>query len=126
MTPETVRETIRNYQYYLNDFKQLQESLGKSDADGAFNMLGIGLSSREERIARRLEELERRLLTVMQAIDSADLTDREWTMVDSAMDGKSMRWVGKNIFNLSHSTSARILESAVLKIVDCINSNHAY
>ena len=44
MTPETVRETIRNYQYYLNDFKQLQESLGKSDADGAFNMLGIGLS----------------------------------------------------------------------------------
>lgn len=123
MTPETVIETIQNYETYRNELKNLVESLGDQD-EGTFNMMGIGLSSKEERIRNRAETLERQLIFINEAIEQAGLTDREWTTVDRLMDRMNLTSIGKEIFGLSHTTTRRILKSAAEKISYFIINGH--
>lgn len=124
MTPETVKETIQNYRYYFNDYNHLVGSLESTEND-SFDLMGMGLSSRDEKVSRRLELLEKKLMIVVEALEYTELTEKEWTVVDWLMEGKSLAWIAREILCLSHTHTVRILLSASKKMSIYIKQNYA-
>lgn len=120
MNPEDVKETIRNYDFYLNERERLVTSLG--NLGGGF--MGIGLSSKDERVQKRIEKIDRNLSYFEEAMEHAGLTDREWTVVDCSMQGMSSREIGSDIFNKSHGMVGHLINSAAKKISYFIVNGH--
>lgn len=117
MTADEVKKSIQNYRFYISDYKELSESL--KNKDDVFDIFGIGLSSRDEKVSRRLEMLGRKLMIVMESVESTDLAEREWAIVYWIMEGKTISWVAREVLCLSHTHANRVLDSAAEKI-----SNH--
>lgn len=119
MSPKEVKKTIRDYRFYYNEYEEINETLNKF-GDDIFDVMGIGLSSKEEKLARRLEDLERRLMTVLNALEVTELNEREQSVVNWFMEGKKLGEIGK-ILNRSHTHTNRLLSSASQKMSDYIN-----
>lgn len=114
MTPQDVKVLITNYPMYVLERNRLIDSLkGSNDYSG----LDFGLSSKEERARKKLESIEGKIGYIVEGVSNADLTDMEWSVVDNAMDGKSLRAIGR-YFNRSNDYIGKIFKSATKKISD--------
>lgn len=120
MTEEELRQTIKDFKYYSEESKRLHESLGASETIDIFSMQ-IGSSKREVQIRRKLEKIDRKITMVLQSLEEADLTDKEWSIIDCVMDGMSFRKIALN-FGCSKDLIRERFDAACVKLVNYLNA----
>ncbi|MED3553999.1 hypothetical protein [Cytobacillus praedii] len=115
MTPEEIKETIRDYPRVIKEIQRLRETLNKNHEVPGRNFF-ISVSSGYERKIKRLEQMERRVLGIQDLIESENLTDREWSFLDCMLSGMSITQASEHLCFSSRSGS-RFLENIVSKII---------
>ncbi|EIM05331.1 hypothetical protein A1A1_16745 [Planococcus antarcticus DSM 14505] len=120
MNEEEIRETIKDFKYYTEESKRLYASLGSDAGIDIFSM-NIGSSKREDQIRRKLEKMDRKMTALLRALEEAGLTDKEWSIVDCAMEGMSPRKIAPK-FNCSHHTIQRHFDSACGKLAEYLDA----
>lgn len=114
LSPESMKEVYINYNFYMKEVQRLHKAINdKSNND---------FPGSNKRLVRRFEKFDRLTTLANQGLDSANLTDKEWTVVDMTIDGLSNRKIG-GIINHSGVHVGRLLDSAMEKICDVLNGN---
>lgn len=116
MTPDEIRETIKNYPVLISEIERLRKSLGSSQELNGRDFFS-SISSGFERKIKRLEQLERNVLAVQRILGSDELTDREWSFLDCLLDGMTITKASDHVC-FSNKSGTRCLDSIVNKIVN--------
>lgn len=118
MNIEEVKEAVVNFNYYIEEIKRLSGSLESGGTD-LMDMM-ISSSKKESQQRRRIEKMERHTSALLMGMEKAELTDKEWTVVDLSIEGMSHRAIG-GVLGCSDSHTGRHFRSACQKIADFLS-----
>lgn len=114
-----VRELIKNYKYYAVEVERLGAALELKSEKSKF-VIEPASFKRDNQIRARFERINKELKELLNALNIADFTDYEWSVVDCIMDGMTYREIGR-LFNCSHGNIQKMFDVALGKILEQIN-----
>lgn len=118
MDVNELKEAIQSYKFFIEELKRLKNSLETKPID-IFD-IQINPSRRDAQIRRKMEKVERKTSMLLKAMAEADLTDKEWSVVDFTMEGATQRELADH-FGCSHTHIRRYLKSSCEKMESYLN-----